>query len=348
MRRPGRQHHQPVEAQCDAACRGHLRQRREEILVQRVALAVDAPASRPSRPRSGGAARPGRSARRNRSRARPRRHRARSARRRADRPALPAPGRPRRPDTRTARSRVRCPSWARRVPTSTRLKHVGPGVVGRDAHARAAAAATNASRSSAITRRDRSRRGARRPPPPSAAPGRQRDRPRRSAPGAGSSRRPRARPRQDRDAVVHDRLIGLAGAIPFQHGEFGRVQRPCARGCGRRGRSRRSASRLPPAASSSRIRARCAGSGCAAGRPCHDARCAKACRCASLPGRDLQGRRPRPRRSPARANQRPQRRLDPAARQRGTAGGRRGGRRPTTEKVCTGGVHATGGRQRNR
>ena len=83
--RAGRQHHQPVEAERDAAGRRHLRQRGEEILVERIALAIDALPSPPSRPRSGGAARPGRSARRSRWRARRRRHRARSARRRADR-----------------------------------------------------------------------------------------------------------------------------------------------------------------------------------------------------------------------------------------------------------------------
>ena len=40
--RAGRQHHQPVEAERDAAGRRHLRERRQEILVERIALAVDA------------------------------------------------------------------------------------------------------------------------------------------------------------------------------------------------------------------------------------------------------------------------------------------------------------------
>src|ERR1043165_1752786 len=35
-------HHQPVEAERDAGCRRHLREPREEILIQRIALAVHA------------------------------------------------------------------------------------------------------------------------------------------------------------------------------------------------------------------------------------------------------------------------------------------------------------------
>ena len=42
MLRAGRQHHQPVKAERDAAGGRHARQRVEEILVDRVALAMDA------------------------------------------------------------------------------------------------------------------------------------------------------------------------------------------------------------------------------------------------------------------------------------------------------------------
>ena len=71
----------------------------------------------------------------------------------------------------------------------------------------------------------------------------------------------------ERGAVGHHRLVGLAGAIPFDHGEFRRVQRRRARGCGRRGRNRRSSPRRRRAASSWRIRARCGGSAARASRP---------------------------------------------------------------------------------
>src|SRR5579871_3959480 len=41
MRGPGRKHHQPVEAERNAAGRRHGRKRREKFLVERIALAVD-------------------------------------------------------------------------------------------------------------------------------------------------------------------------------------------------------------------------------------------------------------------------------------------------------------------
>ena len=53
---------------------------------------------------------------------------------------------------------------------------------------------------------------------------------------AGSLRRQR----QQRGAIVDQRVIGLVGAIPFEHGEFGMMQRARARDCGTRGRTRRS------------------------------------------------------------------------------------------------------------
>ena len=65
---------------------------------------------------------------------------------------------------------------------------------------------------------------------------------------ASSRRRRAAAAARSASAIVHHRLIGLAGAVPFEHGEFRRVQRRRARGCGRRGRSRRSV--VSPAASS--------------------------------------------------------------------------------------------------
>ena len=85
-------------------------------------------------------------------------------------------------------------------------------------------------------------------------------------------------------AIVHHRLIGLFGAVPFDHGEFRGVQRRLARGCGRRGRNRRSASRRRQAASSWRIRARCGGSAAARSPPGATSSVAKAWRWASLPG----------------------------------------------------------------
>ena len=80
----------------------------------------------------------------------------------------------------------------------------------------------------------------------------------RSGSANGSAARPRkvrcvvpaavGRQRQEGGAVGHQRLVRLAGAIPFEHGEFGMMQRRRARGCGRRGRSR--TMRRSPAASS--------------------------------------------------------------------------------------------------
>ena len=42
---------------------------------------------------------------------------------------------------------------------------------------------------------------------------------------------------QQRGAVAHQRLVGRPGAVPFQHGELGMVQRRCARDCGTPARS---------------------------------------------------------------------------------------------------------------
>ena len=105
------------------AC-GIVRQCGKEILIDRIALAVDALASRPSR-----ASKPPalldrrRSIRQSRSRARRRRHKARSARRRADRPVPAAPA-PACVDRILDRewSRGRCRDWPSILSTSTRLK----------------------------------------------------------------------------------------------------------------------------------------------------------------------------------------------------------------------------------
>ena len=142
----GRQHHQPVEAERDAAGRRHLRERGEEILVDRIALAVDALLLGHLRLEARGAARPDRSVRRSHWRARRRRHRARSARRRADRCRL-------RPRQRRLGSGYSYRMVARPI-AELRLdpldqdaaEDVGPGVVGGDADAGRCAAARRARR----------------------------------------------------------------------------------------------------------------------------------------------------------------------------------------------------------
>ena len=64
---------------------------------------------------------------------------------------------------------------------------------------------------------------------------------------------------QQRLAIRHQVAIAAARAIPFEHHEFGLMQRAALRRCGRRGRAGRCAPSPRPAASSSRIRARCGG-----------------------------------------------------------------------------------------
>ena len=160
--------------------------------------------------------------------------------------------------------------------------------------------------------------------------------------------------RDERGAVVHQRCERRADAIPFEHREFRRVQRACARDCGRHASARRSASPRRRAASSSRIRARCAAIGRArsAVRPDEVGREARAdgSRCRARPA----ARPDRPRRSPwrrtsgeprlaiARARQKPGRRA--AWRSRVQNGGRGGrtqeapalaaGSRPITAGLC--------------
>ena len=118
----GRQHHQAVEARAQPDGRRHVRQRGEEVLVDRDSARRRRAASRPSRPRGGGAARRDRSARRRRWRARRRRHKARSARRRADRAARAAPAPPSWPGTRSSSVARPLPSFGSMRSTSTRLK----------------------------------------------------------------------------------------------------------------------------------------------------------------------------------------------------------------------------------
>jgi hypothetical protein len=128
-RRAGGQHHQPVKAQRDAAGRGHMGQGCQKILVQRIAFAVDAVPFRPSRPRTGGAVRRGRSVRQSRWPVPPRRHKARTVR--------PAAGRPARArQCRLGRGiavKDRGPApWPRCGSTRSDQhggQHVGPGVV---------------------------------------------------------------------------------------------------------------------------------------------------------------------------------------------------------------------------
>ena len=120
--RARRQHGQPVEAQGRAARLRHDAQGVEEILVDGVALAVDAVLLGPSRPRSGGAVRSGRSARRRRWPARPRRRRARTVPPRGDRGAEPRQGGLGRRDTRRGWSRVRSRGWDSTFSTITLLK----------------------------------------------------------------------------------------------------------------------------------------------------------------------------------------------------------------------------------
>ena len=109
---------------------------------------------------------------------------------------------------------------------------------------------------------------------------------RRSRPRKRSSGAPAASAATASSAAqsCHHRLVGLIGAIPFEHGELGVMQRRRARGCGRRGRNRRCAARRRRAASCRRIPARCADRAAARSPPGAISSVAKACRCASLPG----------------------------------------------------------------
>ena len=99
-------------------------------------------------------------------------------------------------------------------------------------------------------------------------------------------RAPAASRRRARSAACNrpSALVGPSRAIPFEHGEFGMVQRRRARGCGRRGRTRRSAARRRRAASCRRIPARCAGKRWSRAVRPPTSSVAKAWRWVSLPG----------------------------------------------------------------
>ena len=179
--------------------------------------------SRPSPPRTGGAARPGRSVRRSRWRARPRRHRARTARRRAGRTRF---GRA------SAASHDRILVEDRR-PADPELRldpldqdaaeNVGPGIVVGDADAGAPRALPPARRgpaaAAAASPAGRCRRSAR-TPRATRQPLRRGERiaaalaerrMRRAAGRLGGRARPAA-PRSRPSA-----LVGLIRAVPFQH-----------------------------------------------------------------------------------------------------------------------------------
>ena len=112
-RRAGRQHHQAVDPERDAARLRHLRRARRGNPRRSGRLRHRRAAARPFRPRSGGAARRGRSVRRRHWRARRRRHRARTVRRRADRGPSGGRAPPRRRDIRRGWSGARSRASAR-------------------------------------------------------------------------------------------------------------------------------------------------------------------------------------------------------------------------------------------
>ena len=232
----------------------HLRQRCQEILVERIASRHRPASSRPSRPRTGGAARPGRSVRRRRWRVRRRRHRARTARRRADRGRSGGRAPPRRPGIRRGSWRVRGRDCGSTRSTMTRLNRSDqvsssatrmPAALQRGGKPRPRSVVAVAARRWPGGRCRQSARRLRR-------------RVRRSGSWNGSASRPRkvrtrvpavsAASAEDRRAILHQRLVGLARPIPFEHGEFRVVQRPALAVAVHTGEARRSA--VSPAASS--------------------------------------------------------------------------------------------------
>ena len=81
--------------------------------------------------------------------------------------------------------------------------------------------------------------------------------------------------RQQCRAVLHQHLIRLAGAIPFDHCEFRVMQRAAARGCETLWRTRRYAARRLPTVSCRRIPATCADRAATSRRPAPPARLRK-------------------------------------------------------------------------
>ncbi len=149
---------------------------------------------------------------------------------------------------------------------------------------------------------------------------------------AKRSRRPHRRPARAASAQSrHQRLIGLAGAVPFQHGEFGMVQRAALAVAVDRPEAEDALARRRRAASCRRIPARCAGRALRASPSGRIASVAKADRCVSLPGETCSAavctstksrRANQPRNAPRRWR----------CARAGEGGGRRGGRAPTRAK----------------
>ncbi len=131
---------------------------------------------------------------------------------------------------------------------------------------------------------------------------------------------------QHRHAVVHQQLVGLVRAVPFEHGEFGMMQRAALAVAERSGRTRRSAARRRPAASCRRIPARCAGSA-GRGRPATTSSVRMAWRWVSLPGETCSVAVSTSTNSRS-ANKSRNARGDSAPARAGTAGGRHGHRGP--------------------
>ena len=131
----------------------------------------------------------------------------------------------------------------------------------------------------------RCRHGGRRRRRRSAAPARRKGSAVRSAPGQ-ASRSPRraAASATSASRIGHHRLVGRAGAVPLDHGEFRRMQRPALAVAEDAGEIDDLRPRRRRAASSWRIRARCGDSAVAAPPSGPISSVAKAWRWASLPG----------------------------------------------------------------
>jgi hypothetical protein len=266
-----------------------MRQCGQKILVQRIAFAIDAGLFVHFQPESGGAVRRGRSIRQSRWPVRPRRRKARTARPRAGH-----------------RGAARQRGLGRRIAVKDQSGGHGPDAARPFRQGCATACRTRYHRRPAgcpapeACARRASRSVSVRPSQVAS-----RSIPANSGEGLGHAHHVRAWHRgrrshiaeaqlsaarrlggqpQEIGAIVHQHAVILPGAIPFQHGEFGAVQRARVRGCARHGQRRRSASRPPPAAFSSQIRGWYADTSAA---PCPSLpiwRVSKPCRCASFPG----------------------------------------------------------------
>jgi hypothetical protein len=231
----GREHHQPVEAERAAGRGRHVGERGEEVLVERIAGRRRGVPSGPCRPRTARAVRPGRSVPRRRWPVPPRRRKARNVRQGAGLRAAGGRGPPRgRGRRRGSRGRGRVPvprgSVSAREKRSDQLSSEAVGIPA--AGSCAASADVSGAPPDRVARRSMPWRAnsvatlVRR----SGAKGSQeRSRWRNSVTSAASAAR------QDGGAIVHQRLVALVRAVPFQHGELGGgAARP--RGFARRGR----------------------------------------------------------------------------------------------------------------